>query len=171
MDKKTSKMGVIPHLRPHDFFFKNRALSLLYPYGALTSRSPRYSKTDCKRTTDRPWTDIGRTRAITKDPIWRTWDPKWTCEQYKMIKTYDKVQSTSNLPLGTKPLDCEFDVLPENPHLRASIFTVKEWEPEPELVRDTTNQLINIWYTLSRICDSFLDCKSLVECHLSIKNM
>ena len=50
-----SPKGVFPHLWPPGFFFKNRALSLLYPYGALTSckkleksleRSLRYSKTD-----------------------------------------------------------------------------------------------------------------------------
>ena len=43
------------------FFFKNRALSLLYPYGTLTSckelektneRSPRYLKADHRQTTD-----------------------------------------------------------------------------------------------------------------------
>ena len=40
MDKKLQKCpknGVFPHLPPPRFFFKNRALSLLYPYGALTS--------------------------------------------------------------------------------------------------------------------------------------
>ena len=31
-------MGVFPHLRPPQLFFKNQALLLLYPYGALTSR-------------------------------------------------------------------------------------------------------------------------------------
>ena len=59
---------------PHDFFFKNRALSVLYPYGALISckklvktngRPLRYLKTD-KRNNGR--TD-GWTRAITKDPL------------------------------------------------------------------------------------------------------
>ena len=53
--KNAPKMGAFPHLQPPRFFFKNRALSLLYPYGALTSckelektnkRSLRYSKTD-----------------------------------------------------------------------------------------------------------------------------
>ena len=48
-------MGVFPHLWPPKIFLKNRALSLLYPYGALTSskklektieRSLRYLKTD-----------------------------------------------------------------------------------------------------------------------------
>ena len=46
-------MEGFPYLRPPTFFFKNRALSLLYPYGALTSckkleknnePSPRYFK-------------------------------------------------------------------------------------------------------------------------------
>ena len=57
--KNAPKMGVFPHLRPPKIFFKNRALSLLYPYGALTSckkleksleRSLRYLKTDYGRT-------------------------------------------------------------------------------------------------------------------------
>ena len=48
-------MGFPPICDPPRFFFKNRALSLLYPYGALTSckkleknnqRSLRYLKTD-----------------------------------------------------------------------------------------------------------------------------
>ena len=48
-------MGVFPHLRPPKIFFKNWALSLLYPYGAITSckkleknneQSLRYLKTD-----------------------------------------------------------------------------------------------------------------------------
>ena len=65
-------MGVFPHLRPPKIFFKNRALSLLYPYGALTSckkleksleRSLRYLKTDYGLRTDR-WTN-GRTWVIT----------------------------------------------------------------------------------------------------------
>ena len=58
MDKKHQKYpkngGFSPFVTPQ-YFFKNRALSLLYPYGALTSckklektneRSPRYLKTD-----------------------------------------------------------------------------------------------------------------------------
>ena len=35
--KNAPKIAVLPHLWPPGFFFKNRALSLLYPYGALTS--------------------------------------------------------------------------------------------------------------------------------------
>ena len=35
--KNAPKMGGFPHLRPPKIFFKIRALSLLYPYGALTS--------------------------------------------------------------------------------------------------------------------------------------
>ena len=47
--------GFPPFVTPQDFFSKNRALSLLYPYGALTSckrlgknneQSLRYLKTD-----------------------------------------------------------------------------------------------------------------------------
>ena len=58
-------MGGYPICAHPRFFFKNWALSLLYPYGALTSfkklektneRSLRYSKTD--RQTDRQ-TDKG----------------------------------------------------------------------------------------------------------------
>ena len=58
--------------------FINLALSLVYPYGALTSRkklektnerSPRYLKTDYGPTDQ-------RTRAITKDPLGRTRNPK-----------------------------------------------------------------------------------------------
>ena len=57
--QKTSKIppkwGFSPICDPPRFFFKNQALSLLYPYGALTSckklektneRSLRYSKTN-----------------------------------------------------------------------------------------------------------------------------
>ena len=39
MDKKHQKYPknvFFPHLRPPIFFFKNRVLSILYPYGALT---------------------------------------------------------------------------------------------------------------------------------------
>ena len=63
--QKTSKMpqkwGFSPIYDPPRFFFKNRALSLLYPYGALTSckkleksleRSLRYLKTDTHTRTD-----------------------------------------------------------------------------------------------------------------------
>ena len=59
--KNTPKMGFSPICDPQDIFFKNRALSLLYPYGALTScikleknneLSPRYLKTD-QRTNQR----------------------------------------------------------------------------------------------------------------------
>ena len=69
MDKKHQKYpqngGFPPFATPQDFFFKNRALSILYPYGALTSckkleksleRSLRYLKTD--RLTD-GLTDMG----------------------------------------------------------------------------------------------------------------
>ena len=62
-------MGFPQIVTLQDFFFNNRALSLLYPYGALTSckklektneRSLRYLKTDYgPRTTD------GRTWVIT----------------------------------------------------------------------------------------------------------
>ena len=56
-------MGVSPIPNPPKIFFKNRALSLLHPYGALTScekleksleRSLRYflRRTDHGRTTD-----------------------------------------------------------------------------------------------------------------------
>merc|ERR1712168_1398766 len=63
MDQKTLKMppkwGFSSIYGPPRFFIKNRALSLLYPYGALTSckkleknneRSLRYLKTDHGRT-------------------------------------------------------------------------------------------------------------------------
>ena len=55
--KKYSQNGVSPICDPPRFFFKNRALSLLYPYGALTSckklekineQSLRYLKTDTR---------------------------------------------------------------------------------------------------------------------------
>ena len=66
------KWGFSPICDPPRIFFKNRALSLLYPYGALTSckkleksleQSLRYLKTDGLRTTDGP-----RTWVITQDP-------------------------------------------------------------------------------------------------------
>ena len=53
--KNAPKRGVFPHCDPRVFFFKNWALSLLNPYGALTSckklektneQFPRYLKTD-----------------------------------------------------------------------------------------------------------------------------
>ena len=53
--KNAPKRGVSPICDPQRFFFKNWALSLLYPYGALTSckklektneQSLRYLKTD-----------------------------------------------------------------------------------------------------------------------------
>ena len=78
--QKTSKMPqkwvFFPICDPPRFFFKNWALSLLYPYGALTSckklentneGSLRYLKTDRPRTNG--WTTDGQTRAITKDPL------------------------------------------------------------------------------------------------------
>ena len=57
--KNTPKVGFFPICDSRRFFFKNRALSLLYPYGTLTSckklektneRSLRYLKTDHGRT-------------------------------------------------------------------------------------------------------------------------
>ena len=51
------KMGFFPICDPQGFFFKNQALSLLCPYGSLTSckklektneRSLRYLKTDTR---------------------------------------------------------------------------------------------------------------------------
>ena len=57
--KNAPKRGVFPHLRPPRIFSKIGLLSLLYPYGALTSckkleksleRSLRYLKTDHGRT-------------------------------------------------------------------------------------------------------------------------
>ena len=59
--KNTPKMGFSPICDHQRFFFKNQALSLLYPYGALTSckklektnePSLRYLKTDHRQTTD-----------------------------------------------------------------------------------------------------------------------
>ena len=53
--RTSPKLGFSPICNPYKFFFKNRALSFLYPYGALTSckklektieRSLRYLKTD-----------------------------------------------------------------------------------------------------------------------------
>ena len=77
--QKTSKMppkqGFSPTCDPPRFFFKNRALSLLYRYGAITSckkleksneLSLRYLRTD-GRTQGR--TDTRTTEAITKDPF------------------------------------------------------------------------------------------------------
>ena len=76
--QKTSKIPpkwvFSPICDPQRSFFKNWALSLLYPYGALTSykkfeknneRSPRYLKTD-QRTNGRT---NGLSWAITMDPI------------------------------------------------------------------------------------------------------
>ena len=73
--QKTSKIppkwGFSPICDPPRFFFKNQALSLLYPYGALTSckklektneRSLRYLKTDHGRTNGR--TDHGQGQLL-----------------------------------------------------------------------------------------------------------
>ena len=69
MDKKPRKCpqngGLPPFVTPQDFFFKTRALSLLYPYGALTS-CKNYKKLmnglwDIKRLTN------GRTIGRTTD--------------------------------------------------------------------------------------------------------
>ena len=63
--KKYQKTGSSPIFEPQRFFFKIRALSFLYPYGAVTSckkleqtneQSLRYLKTD-----HGPRTDHGRT--------------------------------------------------------------------------------------------------------------
>ena len=75
MDKniKNAPKMFFPQFVTPETFFQNLALSLLYPYGALTSckkleknneQSLRYLKTDHGRTVDGP-----RTRAITKDPL------------------------------------------------------------------------------------------------------
>ena len=110
MDKKHQKYpkngGFPPFVTPQRFVFKNRALSLLYPYGALTSckklektneQSLRYLKMDGRTTDQRP-----RTRAITKDPLRRTWGPKWSngCNKvgqfcYKQNRTIKCVRSIS----------------------------------------------------------------------------
>ena len=69
--KNAPKRGVSPNLQPPRFFFKNRALSRLYPYGALTSckklenineHSLGYLKTDGR-------TDTQTQEVITKDPF------------------------------------------------------------------------------------------------------
>ena len=56
MDKKMpQKWGFTPICDPQRFFFRNRALSLLYTYGALTSckkQSPRHKKTNRPQTTN-----------------------------------------------------------------------------------------------------------------------
>ena len=68
MDKKHQKClknGCFPPFAtPKIFFFKNRALSLFYLYGALTS-CKKLEKTRKKTDT---WTHT-RKRAITKDPF------------------------------------------------------------------------------------------------------
>ena len=72
--KNAPKMGVSPISDTPRFLFKNRALSLLYPYGSLNSckklektndQSLRYLKTD-GHTHGLTHT---QTRAITKDPF------------------------------------------------------------------------------------------------------
>ena len=81
MDKKPQKCprngDFPPFVTTQDFFFKNRALSLLYPYGALTSckklektneRSLRNLKTDTHTDGHTDGHTDTRTRAITKDP-------------------------------------------------------------------------------------------------------
>ena len=71
MDKKHQKYpqnGIFPLFETLTFFFKNRALSLLHPYGILTSCKKlgktneqylRYLKKDGPRTDHRPRTDKG----------------------------------------------------------------------------------------------------------------
>ena len=60
------KWGFSPICDPPRFFFKNRALSLLYPYGALTSSKKLEKLVFENLKTDGPADQ--RTRAITKDP-------------------------------------------------------------------------------------------------------
>ena len=77
--QKCPKMGFSPNLWPPRFFFKNRALSLLYHHGALTSckklektneQSLRYSKMEGAQTKNGLTMTTNRlTQAITKAPI------------------------------------------------------------------------------------------------------
>lgn len=94
--KNTPKRGVFPHLRPPKNFFKNRALSLLYPYGALSSckkleksleQSLRYLKTDGPRTTD-----IGDYIG----PLWINRGPKFEISHLVCKLWVCKVQKRSN---------------------------------------------------------------------------
>ena len=61
--KISPQMGVHPICEPPRFFFKNRALSLLYPYGALASCKKLEKLMDClwdiQRRTNRWRTDKG----------------------------------------------------------------------------------------------------------------
>ena len=69
-------MGIFPHLGPPKSFFKNQALSLLCPYGALTSCKKlentneqifRGGRADGRA--DDTQTDTQTKEVITKDPF------------------------------------------------------------------------------------------------------
>ena len=110
--KNTPKMRVIHNLWPPNIFIKNQALSLLYPYGILTSWKKlekknnewylRYLKTD--QLTDGP-TDgptNGRTRVITEDPLGRTRGPKLGTFQKKVKNSKINYMYFQILYRGTK---------------------------------------------------------------------
>ena len=97
MDKKHQKCpkngGFPPFVTPQDFFFKNRALSLLYPYGALTSckkwkktneRSPRYLKTDGR-------TDKGDYYGPHRVNPRSKMSEKWLPQLHRVIKSSDEI--------------------------------------------------------------------------------
>ena len=64
--KNAPNMGFSPICDPPRFFFKNRALSLLYPYGALTS-CKKLEKTNEQSL--EIFKDGRTTEVITKDPF------------------------------------------------------------------------------------------------------
>ena len=113
--QKTSKI-------PPRFFFKNRALSLLYPYGTTSckkleknnERSQRYLKTD--QQTDGPQTKDGQTRVITKDPLGRTQGPKLVLfsKQHKVECSMDSSVNhglASNLSINPFQLCVEMHII------------------------------------------------------------
>ena len=90
--QKYPKNVFFPHLWPPRFLFKNRALSLSYPYGALTSckklektneRSLRYSKT-VKRARVITSDQSGSERCV--DGLWNvSWDRAYILEDVRKL--------------------------------------------------------------------------------------
>ena len=99
ISKMPPKWGFSPICDPQDFFFENRALSLLYPYGTLTSckkleksleRSLRYLKTDHGPRTD------GQGRLL-RTPLSKPGVQNMSNIEVEVILTFVSFQVAQNL--------------------------------------------------------------------------
>ena len=100
--KMPMKLGFFPFVTPQNFFFKNRALSLLYPYGALTSckklekpleRSLIYLKTD-QQTDRHGW--------LNRTPSGKPWVQKWKSNDWFPRKPKTDIQTDRPTDKPTK---------------------------------------------------------------------